>query len=294
MISRSKIRQHALQLLYSMREQQLDSSDFDFDSFWAIATEKDTARLVASQARAAIHLCRGMDDLVRLLHERAETALSLMEPYIETSSLRERLEKLLRATNNCSGALEQLRFTWKHRERRGNTELAEAISRVWQTFAVEAALAEGIVPLFADFPAYARVLEPLEAALTRTRKITNALAQLNRPLDEPLGSEYAGLVQEAEALRDVRPKTEALVRDILEHQSEIEAILASTVENYTSSRLDAVDTCILHLGLYELLFAQLPVPIVVSEMTALANAFSGVKSARFIHGIVGAVAAQRS
>ncbi len=294
MIPRSKVRQHALQLLYSMKEQRLDSSSFDYDAFWEIAVEKDAARLVAAQAKAIVHLCRGMDDLDRLLHERAETALALMEPYIETSSLRERLEKLLRAANHFSGALEQLRFTWKHRERRGDAELADAVGRVWQTSAVEAALSEGLVPVFADFPAYANVLTPLETALARRRKIDDGLAQLSRPLDQPLGCEYAGLVQEAEALREVRPETEALVRGVLEHQDEIERALAATVENYVPSRLDAVDTCILHLGLYELLYAQLPVAVVVSEMTALANSFSGVKSARFIHGIVGAVAAQRS
>ena len=294
MIPRSKVRQHALQLLYSMREQQQDFSTFDLDAFWAIAVEKDAARLVAAQAKAALHLCRGMDDLSRVFHERSEAALNLMEPYIETASLRERLEKLMRAANNAAGALDHLRFMWKHRDRRGNAELAEAVARLWQTSAVEAALADALVPLFADFPAYARVLDPLQTALSRKKKMTDGLAQLSRPLDQPLGSEYAGLVQEAEALRDVRPETEALVRDVLEHQSELDATLAATVENYTPSRLDAVDTCILHLGLYELLHTQLPVPVVVSEMTALANAFSGVKSARFIHGIVGAVAAQRS
>lgn len=294
MIPRSKIRQHALQLLYSMREQQLDAASFDFDAFWAIAAEKDSTRLTAMQAKAILHLCRGMDDLDRLLHERAETALNLMEPYIETASLRERLEKLLRAVNNLSGALEQLRFVWKHRERRGDAELAEAVSRVWQVSAVEAALAEGLVPVFADFPAYARVLNPLEAALARREKINEALAQLQHPLAQPLGNEYAGLVQEAETLRDVRPETEALVRGVLQHQSELENTLETTVDNYTPSRLDTVDTCILHLGLYEMLYAKLPVPVVVSEMTALANAFSGIKSARFIHGIVGAVAQQHS
>lgn len=294
MISRSKVRQHALQLLYCMKEQQQDGTTFDFDAFWAIAAEKDASRLVAAQAKAAIHLCRGMDDLSRVLHERAEAALTLMEPYIETASLRERLEKLMRAANNLAGALEHLRFTWKHRERRGNAELADAVSRLWQTSALETALADGLVPLFADFPAFARVLEPLHTALARKKKIADGLAQLSRPLDQPLGSEFAGLVQDAEVLRDVRPETESLVRGVLERQSELDATLTSTVDNYTPSRLDAVDTCILYLGLYELLYAGLPVPVVVSEMTALANAFSGVKSARFIHGIVGAVAAQRS
>lgn len=35
---------------------------------------------------------------------------------------------------------------------------------------------------------------------------------------------------------------------------------------------------------------ELPVPIIVSEATALADTYSGTKSARFIHGIIGTAA----
>lgn len=290
MIARSKVRQHALQLLYSIQEQKIDPADFDYDAFWEISAEKDAARLVTAQAKAVTHLCRHADDLDRLQSERSEAALNLMGPYIETASLRDSLEKLMRASNHLTAALEQLRFTYQHRERRGHTELQQAIETVFQKAAVAAALAEGLLPVFSDYPTFNAVLKPLEAVLRRRLKLLDALAQLQRPVDASLGSEYAGLVQEAEILRDLRPEAEQLVRGVLDHRDEIDARLASTVQNYQPSRLDAVDGCILQLGLYELLYAKLPVPIVVAETTALANAFSGVKSARFIHGIVGAVA----
>lgn len=293
MIPRSKVRQHALQLLYSIQEQQTAPDTFDFDAFWEISTEKDAARLVTAEAKAITHLCRNADDLDRLQNERAETALNLMDSYIETASLRENLEKLLRSCNNFTAALRQLRFTYLHRERRGIAELRDAVADAFRNGAITAALAEGLLPVFADYPAFRSVLQPLDAVLRRRLKLLDNLAELSHPLDQPLGSEYAGLVQEAEALRDLRPEVERLVHGVLEHREEIEAKLAATVQNYEPARLDTVDACILQLGLYELLYAGLPVAIVVAEMTALANAFSGVKSARFIHGIVGAAAEKR-
>lgn len=293
MIPRSKVRQHALQMLYSIQEQKMDPSAFDCDAFWEISAEKDAARLVTAEAKAITHLFRHADDLDRLQNERVEAALNLMEASIETASLREGLEKLLRAFHNFTAALHHLRFTYLHRERRGNAELREAVENVWQKGAVAAALTEGLLPVFDDYPIFRSVLQPLEAVFKRRLKLLDDLAQLSHPLDQRLGSEFSGLVQEASALRDLRPEVEKLVHGVLEHRDEIKAKLAATVANYEPARLDAVDACILELGLYELLYAELPVQIVVAETTALANAFSGVKSARFIHGIVGAAAKKR-
>ena len=54
-----------------------------------------------------------------------------------------------------------------------------------------------------------------------------------------------------------------------------------------------MDKAILYLALYELEEKGLDTPIVVSEATALANEYSGSKSAPFIHGIIAAAAARK-
>jgi transcription termination factor NusB len=51
-----------------------------------------------------------------------------------------------------------------------------------------------------------------------------------------------------------------------------------------------VDRCILYIALYELEYNKLDTPIVVSEANALADAYSGGKSAPFIHGVISAAA----
>ena len=70
----------------------------------------------------------------------------------------------------------------------------------------------------------------------------------------------------------------------------VEPRLEVLLKNYSLERLDVVDKIILFIALYELEVNGLEVPIVVSEATALANEYSGSKSAPFIHGVIAAAA----
>lgn len=294
MISRSEIRRYALQLLYSLEEQHIDFSSLDTKSFWNIALEKENERFIIAQAKAAEHVTRNMGDHDRLLHQRAETALELMGSYIETVSCREAIERTLKAVLNFEAARSALHFSLLHKARRGFQELSESIANTFRTAATDAALTATLLPTFDDHPAFAQTLDPLKAILNRRLKVTTLLAKLQAPLAQPLGNEYTGLVQQAASIAEIPSAAETLVQSVLSKKEEIAAVLEKTVENYIPTRMDLIDRCILHIALYELLYSELPAAIVVSESTALADLFSGVKSARFVHGIIGAAAQAHS
>lgn len=294
MISQSEIRRHALQLLYSLEEQHIDFSALDKSAFWNIALEKEKERFITAQAKATEHASRSMDDHDRILHERAETALALMRPYIETVSCREAIERTLKAALQFEAARSALHFSLVHKSRRGIQELRESVENAFRAAATDAALTASLLPVFDDHPAFAQTLDPLKAILKRRLKVTTLLGQLQFPLNQPLGNEYTGMVQQAEIIAGIPEAAESFAQNVLAKKEELAAVLEKTVSNYVPSRIDLVDRCILHIALYELQYSELPAAIVISEATALADLFSGIKSARFIHGIIGAVANERS
>lgn len=294
MISQSEIRRYALQLLYSVEEQHIDFSDLDKTAFWNIALEKENERFIVAQAKAVEHVTRSMGDHDRLLHQRAETALDLMGSYIETVSCREAIERTLKAALHFEAARAALHFSLVHKVRRGVQELRESVENTFRAAATDAALTTSLLPTFDDHPAFAQTLDPLKSALNRRLKVTSLLAKLQFPLAQPLGNEYTGLVQQAETIAKIPEAAEAFAQSVLSQKEEIATVLEKTVSNYLPSRMDLIDRCILHIALYELQYSELPAAIVVSESTALADLFSGVKSARFIHGIIGAVANEQA
>jgi N utilization substance protein B len=113
---------------------------------------------------------------------------------------------------------------------------------------------------------------------------------LGNPLELTGNKEYAGLMRQATDMQELRPAVETLAKAIIAHIPLMEPRLESLLANYSLERLDLVDRCILYIALYELTENGLQVPIVVSEVTALAHEYSGSKSAQFIHGVVAAAA----
>ena len=77
---------------------------------------------------------------------------------------------------------------------------------------------------------------------------------------------------------------------ILAAKEEIDAKLASIVENFTPGRIDPVDRAILRLGTYELIRTKTPPNAVINEAIELAKRFGTTDSGRFVNGILDKVA----
>ena len=150
-------------------------------------------------------------------------------------------------------------------------------------------LGRDLLPTLADFPVYATVLKPLKSAILRRSKLMASVAVLANPLALE-GQEFVGLVRCARVLEELRPEAEEFALAVLAKKPQLEEQLNSLLQNYSIARLDVVDRCILYIALYELEYNKLDTPIVVSEANALADAYSGGKSAPFIHGVISAAA----
>lgn len=289
-INRSEVRKSAVTLLYALRENGGNANTFDRNLFWSIAQEKKTDRLRESHARAVLHTCRASGDSAGLLAERAETLLTSMSGDLTTVTLRDETERYAKQNQAFEAALSALNYSLNDNRREDTEQLALCTQDVLRLATALAAMGNDLLPRFADYPASRHITEPLAAAIRRRGRLMAETAALTNPITLADNKEHAGLARQASDLQELRPAAEELADAVLAHREELETELSELVENYSLERVDVIDSCILLLALYELRFSKLEPAIVISEANQLAHAYSGSKSAPFIHGILAAAA----
>jgi N utilization substance protein B len=82
----------------------------------------------------------------------------------------------------------------------------------------------------------------------------------------------------------------ALVRTFVHKREAIDAALADVTTNWRLERLAVLDRCVLRMGAAELERAETPPRVVIQEAVTLAERYSGVPSARFVNGVLDALA----
>lgn len=116
--------------------------------------------------------------------------------------------------------------------------------------------------------------------------------------EEALGVLYEGRIggesaAEVLARRIVAPDPYAaeLVRDVEERRPEIDALLDEHLVGWRVDRLALVDRLLAEMAVCELLCRpEVPAGVVLAELVALADQYGGDESARFLNGVVGAIA----
>lgn len=81
-----------------------------------------------------------------------------------------------------------------------------------------------------------------------------------------------------------------LVSEVAERRAAIDELLASVTENWRLERLGAVERSLLRLGVAELRLGSTPPRVVIQEGVRLAERFGSPGSARFVNGVLDAVA----
>jgi N utilization substance protein B len=84
----------------------------------------------------------------------------------------------------------------------------------------------------------------------------------------------------------------ALVTGVRDNQAAIDEVLARTAPQWPLEQMAVVDRNILRVAIFEVLFDnKTPVRVAVNEAVELAKTFGSESSARFVNGVLGAVAA---
>lgn len=89
---------------------------------------------------------------------------------------------------------------------------------------------------------------------------------------------------------DERKLASALIRTFDYHRGKIDSELAEVTTNWRLDRLAVLDRCVLRMGAAELTRGETPPLVVIQEAVTLAERYSGTKSAKFVNGVLDALA----
>ncbi len=89
---------------------------------------------------------------------------------------------------------------------------------------------------------------------------------------------------------DERAFAHALIQLIVADQAAMDAELAEVTTNWRLERLGHIERCVLRLGAAELTQGGTPPRVVIQECVRLAERFGSGQSARFVNGVLDALA----
>ena len=81
-----------------------------------------------------------------------------------------------------------------------------------------------------------------------------------------------------------------IVRHVAQRQGDLDAALAEVTTNWRLERIGAVERCVLRMAGAELTMGETPPRVVIQEAVTLAERFGSAQSARFVNGVLDALA----
>lgn len=88
----------------------------------------------------------------------------------------------------------------------------------------------------------------------------------------------------------VGPFTVTLVEGVAESREQLDELITRYARGWSLNRMPVVDRNLLRLGLWELLWSDVPVAVIIDEAVELANELSTPDSGRFVNGVLAQVA----
>lgn len=133
--------------------------------------------------------------------------------------------------------------------------------------------------------------------MPRTRVETRARARVLQALyawdlrqDEPLERVAVQIWDDLSVDPDERRLAGAFVRTLVKDGRELDRELSDVTTNWRLERLGVVDRCVLRLAAAELHQGETPPRVVIQEAVRLAERFGTAKSAKFVNGVLDALA----
>ena len=88
--------------------------------------------------------------------------------------------------------------------------------------------------------------------------------------------------------------SEELVKGVLQHKSELDALIEKLAPAFPVEQMPIIDRNILRLAIFEILFSkETPLKVAINEAIELAKGFGSDSSPRLINGILGSITTKR-
>ena len=90
---------------------------------------------------------------------------------------------------------------------------------------------------------------------------------------------------------DISEKTfiKKLVFETIKNIEKINKLILKHAPEWPLLQIAAIDRAILRLGVYELVFSDVPPKVVIDESVELAKGFGGPNSSKFVNGVLGSI-----
>jgi transcription antitermination protein NusB len=80
-----------------------------------------------------------------------------------------------------------------------------------------------------------------------------------------------------------------LVLKTIKNIKKIDKLILKHAPEWPLLQIAAIDRAILRLGIYELIFSEIPPRVIINEAVELAKAFGSLNSSKFVNGVLGAI-----
>jgi N utilization substance protein B len=88
--------------------------------------------------------------------------------------------------------------------------------------------------------------------------------------------------------------SEELVKGVLQHKSEIDALIKKFAPAFPIEQMSVIDRNILRLAIFEILFSgKTPFKVAINEAIELAKEFGSDASSRLINGVLGSITTEQ-
>lgn len=133
--------------------------------------------------------------------------------------------------------------------------------------------------------------------MPRTRVETRARARVLQALyawdlrdEQPIERVATQIWDDLSVAPDERRLAGFLVQTISLHGNELDKELAEVTTNWRLERLGVIDRCVLRLAAAELYRGETPPRVVIQEAVHLAERYGTLRSAKFVNGVLDALA----
>lgn len=82
---------------------------------------------------------------------------------------------------------------------------------------------------------------------------------------------------------------EDLIKGVIDHLQEIDDYIVRYATEWPLDQITTVDRNVLRLGIYELVYTDIPPRVAINEAIEVAKSFGGDASGKFINGVLGAI-----
>jgi transcription antitermination protein NusB len=90
--------------------------------------------------------------------------------------------------------------------------------------------------------------------------------------------------------QEVLSFSEELVQGVLQHKSEIDALIKKFASAFPLEQMSIIDRNILRLAIFEISFSdKTPIKVAINEAVELAKDFGGDSSPRLVNGVLGSI-----